>query len=455
MGPLTVHPDNPRYFMDGGGRAVYLTGSHTWANIQERGFEGVTPDFDYPAYLRFLKHYNHNFTRLWAWEHASYMQFTDKKIRYIPLRYKRTGPGKALDGGLKFDVSKFNDEYFSRLRKRIAAAQVEGIYVAVMLFQGFSIEQKGTIGINPEKGNPWNGHPYNKNNNINNVNGDPNSDGEGREIHTLRIPAVTKLQERFVIKIIDMLNDFDNIIWEISNESHRNSTDWQYHIINLIKEYERQNKPKQHPVLMTSQWETGDNSKNNRNLFNSPADVVSPNIYSSNADYSNNPPVSDGTKIVIYDTDHGGVWSVNYKRIWKNFLRGNNFIYMDSYTDIRRNSSEVTEKGGSPLPVFDTHRKAMGQTLYYAEKIDLTSMTPHGELSSTQYCLASPGREYLVYQPEEDASFTVLLEPGEYMFEWFNPADGTSTTSGISAEKEPVLFTPPFDGDAVLYIKRK
>ncbi|MCK4714586.1 MAG: hypothetical protein KAT35_03355, partial [Candidatus Aenigmarchaeota archaeon] len=27
--PLTVHPDNPRYFADSSGNAVYLTGSHT------------------------------------------------------------------------------------------------------------------------------------------------------------------------------------------------------------------------------------------------------------------------------------------------------------------------------------------------------------------------------------------------------------------------------------------
>jgi hypothetical protein len=32
-GPLRVHPKNPRYFTDGTGRAVYLTGSHTWDNL--------------------------------------------------------------------------------------------------------------------------------------------------------------------------------------------------------------------------------------------------------------------------------------------------------------------------------------------------------------------------------------------------------------------------------------
>ena len=33
MGPLRVHPTNPRYFSDGSGKAVYLTRSHTWTNL--------------------------------------------------------------------------------------------------------------------------------------------------------------------------------------------------------------------------------------------------------------------------------------------------------------------------------------------------------------------------------------------------------------------------------------
>ena len=42
-GPLTVHPTNGRYLADGDGRAVYLVGSHTWANFQDIGFEGDKP----------------------------------------------------------------------------------------------------------------------------------------------------------------------------------------------------------------------------------------------------------------------------------------------------------------------------------------------------------------------------------------------------------------------------
>lgn len=75
-GPLRVHPTNPRYFTDGTKmsngslRAVYLTGSHHWNNLQDSGKLGkpLTKKFDYEGYLRFLEKFNHNFMRMWSWE---------------------------------------------------------------------------------------------------------------------------------------------------------------------------------------------------------------------------------------------------------------------------------------------------------------------------------------------------------------------------------------------------
>jgi hypothetical protein len=47
-GPLRIHPSNPRYFTDGSGKAIYLTGSHTWNNLQDGGAIGKPiPRFDY------------------------------------------------------------------------------------------------------------------------------------------------------------------------------------------------------------------------------------------------------------------------------------------------------------------------------------------------------------------------------------------------------------------------
>jgi len=79
-------------------------------------------------------------------------------------------------------------------------------------------------------------------------------------------------------------------------------------------------------------------------------------------------------------------------------------------------------------------------------------MTPQGSLSSTGYCLANPGVEYLVYQPLPKV-FTVELPAGTYQFEWFNPATNRVGATGaitVSDGKQP--FTAPFSEDAVLYL---
>ncbi len=46
-GPLRLNPANPRYFTDGTGKAVYLTGSHTWTNFKDMGHSDPPPAFDY------------------------------------------------------------------------------------------------------------------------------------------------------------------------------------------------------------------------------------------------------------------------------------------------------------------------------------------------------------------------------------------------------------------------
>ena len=58
-GPLRVHLDNPRYFTDGSGRAVYLTGSHTWNNLVDMGRGDPPGPFDFDAYLDFLRRHGH------------------------------------------------------------------------------------------------------------------------------------------------------------------------------------------------------------------------------------------------------------------------------------------------------------------------------------------------------------------------------------------------------------
>lgn len=137
MGPLAVYPKNPRYFQNTAtGKAVYLTGSHTWANLVDIGPKDPPPQFDFTAYVDWMAKLNHNFIRLWTWELVTWNtkgNGENKLHTAAPQPWARTGTEKALDGKAKFDLTKFNPEYFERLGSRIAAARERGIYVSEML----------------------------------------------------------------------------------------------------------------------------------------------------------------------------------------------------------------------------------------------------------------------------------------------------------------------------------
>jgi hypothetical protein len=83
-------------------------------------------------------------------------------------------------------------------------------------------------------------------------------------------------------------------------------------------------------------------------------------------------------------------------------------------------------------------------------------MHPRNDLSSTTYCLADPGKEYLVYLPEGGkASVDLSAASGSISVEWFNPRSReTARGEGASGGAERT-FQAPFGGDAVLYLKAK
>jgi hypothetical protein len=421
-GPLRVHPTNPRYFTDGSGKAIYLTGAHERNNFQVSNTPGNLSTFDYNNYLRLLGENKHNFIRLWVWENGG----------WTPLPYARSGPGMANDGQPQFDLNQFNQAYFDELRARVIAARDRGIYVGVMLFQGWSIVN----GSYASGYVAWDFHPFHSKNNSNGINGDANGDGEGKEVHTLQIPAITNLQKAYVRKVIDTLNDLDNIIWEISNESLSESTPWQYEIIDFLRSYEA-TVPKQHLIWMSAKWD-----ESNAVLLASPADVVSPAASANTGwSYRDNPPAADGQKIIINDTDHLDGMTATPEVVWKSFTRGLNPIIIDGRLN------------GFDWPYSPKTRAAMGHTRSYAERMDLASTAPQPDISSTSYVLAKPGLEYLIYQPRS-GPFTVELKKGVYRYEWFDPLSGQITQRGaLSTEDGQRDFSPPINGQAVLYLK--
>lgn len=465
---LKVDTQNPRYFSNNSGRIVYLTGSHTWENLQDILMRGDKP-FDFGGYLDMMKKNGHNFIRMWMFEQPLMASWTPDTISIGPLPFARTGSGSARDGKPKFDLTKYNPAYFDRLRKRVMDAQKKNIYVSIMLFQGWCLDRTG-FGT----GNPFPFLPYHPSNNINGISvPETNEDFDDKpSLHSLQVsPELLKVQEAYVKKVIETVNDLDNVLYEIINEG--GGTSWQYHMIRFIKQTES-SMPKQHPVGMTHR---ADKVQRNQDLFDSPADWISPNpepvswklkdsVVTSS--FKTDPPQADGKKVVLTDTDHLWGHGGNYKWVWKSFLRGLNPIFMDPWDPLAGKEDEskttgwIYDEGGITkddrnYPEYSLIRQSMGLTRTFAERIDLRNMTPHAELSSTFYCLANPGNEYLVYFPESGvARIDLRNAKGEYSVEWFVPlmnktVHGPRTIRGGSYVK----MQPPVSIDAVLYLKKK
>ncbi len=441
-GPLRIHPDNRRYFTDGDGKAILLVGSRTATNFQDSGYAEMLPKLDYHAYLDFLEAHNHNLVRFWYEEQACWIHSEEKAIFFDPVPFKRTGPGNALDGKPKFDLESFNDVFFQRLRSRVAEARQRGIYVAVMLFNGWSVARTKGWGT---RGNPWHGHPFHSVNNVNGVNGDLNGDDSGEETHELRVPAVTAIQESYVKKVIDTVNDLDNVLYEISDGSHGESHQWQWYMARLIKEYEA-SRPKQHLVGMSIEYPGGDNER----MLASPADWICP------GSYDDDEMINKG-KVVLDDTDHWGGAGIRLDRVWawKRFMLGAHPLFMDPYDGVAHGTS-----GGPRFPTanpqWTSMRLNLGYIETYANRVDLVNMRPRNNLVSTGYCLASPraGKgQILVFIPQGNMVSVDLSEfPGVFAVEWFDPETGLSVCDSSCEGGTKCLFHSPFEWESVLFI---
>ncbi|GAA0571920.1 hypothetical protein HPO96_32345 [Kribbella sandramycini] len=454
MKPLVVSDINPRYFT-AGDRAVYLTGSHIWNNLHDGMGPGSAPDeperFDYDGYLGFLTEHGHNFIRLWRWEQfKSQAAGGDYHLNMAPQPWPRTGPELAKDGKPKFDLEQFDPVFFDRLRDRVLAARDVGIYVAVMLFEGFGLH------LTPSPDNVE-GHPFHPDSNVNGVGISSIVDYQVLPLD----PHVRELQEAYIRQVVDTVHDLPNVLYEVANESSGadgdrvvfpdgstietpigDSTQWQYWVIDVVKRYEQEMGYDAHPIGMTMQYPVPDQTKVNDVLFDSPADWISPGFDDQQftGRWYTDPPADDVRKVVIADTDHFAPGMGDALWAWKSFVRGQHPILMDF------GIIDGVEPVGDGYHTFEAGRYAMGDTLRFSERIDLLRSTPRGDLSSTGYALANPGTEYLALQPDE-GPFTLALEAGTYDVEWFSvtPRETVHADELTVPATAAIDFAAPFD----------
>jgi hypothetical protein len=475
-GPLVVSADNPRYFTvatSDDRSVVYLTGSHVWNNLHDGlgpGLEcaDVPERNDYLAYLDFLTERGHNLIRLWRWEHVRSQVAGGFHLCMTPQPWRRTGPGTAVDGQPRFDLSRYDPEYFDRLRDRVTAAGNRGIYVSVMLFDGFGLH----LSQPPDN---LQGHPFYADNNVNGVGIESIVDYQVLPLD----PRIQALQEAYVRHTIDTVHDLPNVLYEVANESSGthadsvrfpdgssiptpvgDSTSWQYWVIDVVRRYEQDKGYDTHPIGMTMQYPVADQHRINDPLFGGPADWISPGPddqdFNGRGRWYLDPPVNDATKVVLSDTDHYAASLGDPVWAWKTFLRGHQPILMDyGIIDVARPLD--SSLGVPSFESLEPTRHAMGDTLRYARRIGLVDMRPRGDLSSTGYVLANEGKEYLILQPNTTGDpFTVVIEAGRYATEWFDIDARVTATTGEATviRRTAVEFSNPFarPGPTALYL---
>jgi len=95
----------------------------------------------------------------------------------------------------------------------------------------------------------------------------------------------------------------------------------------------------------------------------------------------------------------------------------------------------------------------MGYTLEWARRANMAGMVPSTTISSTGYCLANPGTEYIVYIPN-GTSFSMDLSPvsGAVTIEWRNLITGEIVIDNSQTGGSVVTLAPPFATDVAAYI---
>ncbi|MCX6923949.1 MAG: DUF4038 domain-containing protein, partial [Verrucomicrobia bacterium] len=153
--PIQLHPDNPHYLLWSGKPAVLVTSGEHYGAV-------MNAPFDYVAYLEELQSVGLNLTRLFSGVYCEARGDFDIKDntlapgpRNLLCPYARSGTPGYANGGNKFDLTKWDEAYFKRLKDFVAQAGKRGIVVEFTFFCPYYSDSQ------------WNLSPFNAQNHIN------------------------------------------------------------------------------------------------------------------------------------------------------------------------------------------------------------------------------------------------------------------------------------------------
>ncbi|HZK68594.1 MAG TPA: putative collagen-binding domain-containing protein [Paludibacter sp.] len=415
---ISIYPKNTYYFQDAKGKPLIFIGDYTWET-----FSGV--DFDYVRMFDSLKSRGLNLARVWLWKGCEAYPPPDKNIHIEP--YLREGPGLANDGKPKYNLDKFNPAFFERIVELCKSADRKGINLDLMMIDAWMLKHDYL----------WRLNTYNRNNNINNVDGDPQNTKKGNDgkkgFCSMGNPKVLEYQKAYIRKVVETVNSFDKIYFEIANENYY-SEEWELTLCDFIKEIELK-MPNQHMTI--------------RRDFPSHSYVVQkwdPVTVHKGIMGKRNLKVP-----LLFDTD----WMINKndneirKAAWSAVASGAHFSYMDDAMEFRTDSI-----------IGDTRASLHNQIDFIARFMkDLKpwEMTPDDSLVKSGLSFAMANNKVLfAYLPGGgEVSLDLSAMKGKIMAKWYNPLNGEFGAAFQVAGKPEIAFHAPDKNDWALLIKSK
>ena len=417
--PIRLHPDNPHYFLWRGQPTVLITSAEHYGAL-------LNLDFDPIKYLDTLARDGLNLTRVFSGaycENPTAFNIANNTLapatgRFIAPWARSATPGYA-NGGNKFDLTRWDDAYFRRLKDFVAHAGRRGIVVEFTFFCPFY------------KDDMWLLSPMHAANNVNGLG------SVAREtVYTLdKHGGLLAVQEAMVRKIVSELRDADNILWVICNEPYSGKVrmvtmEWEHRIADVIVGADR-GGPK--PRLITQ------NIANGRKQIENPHPAVS--VF--NFHYASPPDavaMNYGLGKVIGDNETGfkGTGDAHYRmEAWEFLLAGGALYNHLDYSFTVGNEDgtfayiEKTPGGGNP-----GFRRQMKVLADFMRSFDFVRMKPDRSVVKSGVpekgrvqALMESGRQYAIYLKGSPlTALSIALPAGNYRAEWINVISGQIET---------------------------
>jgi hypothetical protein len=407
--PIQLHPDNPHYFLWRGKPTVLITSGEHYGAVLNRAF-------NYKKYFKTLESYGFNLTRTFSGAYCEPIgAFKIQNNTLAPAKDKlicpwaRSNiPGYA-NGGNKFDLTKWDNTYFKRLRNFVNEAGKRSVVVELVLFCPFY------------KDDMWKLSPMNAANNINGI-----GKMERTEVYTLNHPKLLAVQDSMVRRIVKELRNFDNVYYEICNEPYFGGVTlkWQKHIAETIVKAEAKFKRK-HLIA--------------QNIANKSQKVIkpNPNVSIFNFHYAKPPKAvteNYGLNKVIGDDETGfaGMKPKPYRLEGWDFIIAGGAVYDNldySFTVGHEDGTAKINAPGSGGPVLHKQLKILKD---FINSFDFIKMKPDNSVikggipdKATARALVQVGHSYAIYiKGGNKAKLIVELPEGAYRAEWVNTKTG-------------------------------